>query len=187
MRVREEQTMKKAFIKGIIVLVFLLGGVGLTGCGLMYNIYENMISNGTGEPEPGDLTETGAWETGTFYYDDYRIDIEGPEVGHPSPGTEWSTFYELDDDTDVFVDFICIDGSLEDRISELENEGVEVAEGVIWDNDCYFYMDEVTNAMIELGEDVYLQVELRTDDGEVVEISEISDEFALTIGSKFGY
>ncbi len=172
--------MKKAFIKGIVVVVFLLGSMGLTGCGLLN--YWNDGGNGPQYPE----ADTGAWDTGTFYYDDYRIDIEGPEVGHPSPGTEWSTSYELDNDTDVFVDFICIDGSLEDRISELENEGVEVTEGVIWDNNCYFYMDEVTNAMIELGEGVYLRVEMRTDDSEVVEISEISDEFTLTIGSKFG-
>lgn len=173
--------MKKAFVKGIVVVTFLLGSMGLTGCGLLNDWNDG--GNGPQYPE----TETGAWETGTFYYDDYRVDIEGPKVGHPSPGTEWSTFYELDNDTDVFVDFICIDGLLEDRISELENDGVEVTEGVIWDNDCYFYMDEVTNAMIKLGEGVYLQVELRTDDGETVEISEISDEFTLTIGSKFGY
>ncbi len=170
--------MKKEFVRRSVVAVFLLGSIVLTGCRSLYHMNDGR--NGPQSPS----AETGAWESGTFYYGDYRVDIEGPKVGHPSSGTEWSTYYELDDDTDVFVDFICIDGSLEDRIYELENEDVEVSKGIIWGNDCFFYTDEHTNAMIELGEDVYLQVELRTDDGEIVEISEISDEFRLTIGSR---
>lgn len=135
--------------------------------------------------DPNEILATGAWESGTFYYKDYRIDITGPQVGHPDPDSAWATYYKEDDGDDVNVNFIEKEGSLQDRIEELEAEGLTVTEGVLWKNNCYFYVEENRSAMIPLGDDCYLQVEFIHESGTVVEPGQIPDTFTLTIGEKW--
>ena len=127
-----------------------------------------------------EIKETGAWEHGTIYYNGYQIDIVGPEVGHPSGDSLWSTYYE-DDKIYYNVDFYGIDGSLEDKITELSADETVVVEGVLWGNDCYYYIDEATIAMISLGKEAYLQVEFIPEDGSMVEFTRVPAGFELTI------
>ena len=133
-----------------------------------------------------EILATGAWESGTTYFNDYRIDITGPQVGHPDPDSAWATYYVEDDGDDVNVNLLEKEGSLPDRIEELEAEGITVADGVLWENSCYFYVEEYTNAMIPLGEDCYLQVEFIHEDEKIVEPQQIPDTFTLKIGEKWG-
>lgn len=180
--------MKKAFVKGIVAVVFVFGSMGLTGCGLLNSVYEN--STPSEEPDIEDEYVTGAWNDGMFWCGDYRVDLECPQAGHPSGSadSEWSTGYELDDGTDVNVDFFSREGAMEDRISELENQGFAVEEGMLWENPCYFYVDEVefvTIAFIQADERNYIEVAFQSWEEEIVPFDEITDEFTLTIQSKF--
>lgn len=180
--------MKKAFIKSMVGMVFLLGSIGLSGCSLLYSVSENITSAEDLDSE--DEYATGAWNDGMFWCGDYRVDIECPQAGHPSGAadSEWSTGYELDDGTDVNVDFFSREGSMEDRISELENQGFTVEEGILWENPCYFYVDEVefvTIAFIKADESNYIEVTFESWEEEIVPFDEITDEFTLTIQSKF--
>lgn len=155
-----------------IIGIFLL----LAGC--------TSTDNKVVEEETYDMPEKGSFLKGTLYYNDYKIDIQGPKTGHPSGEALWATYYTESDGTDVTVDIYGRDGSLEDRIKELENEGKEVAEGVLWENKCYFYFDEATIAMIPLGENAYLQVELISDDGTIRECTRVPATFTLNIEKK---
>lgn len=40
--------MKKTLLKVAVITMFLLGSIGLSGCGLLYNMYANMSSGGSG-------------------------------------------------------------------------------------------------------------------------------------------
>lgn len=141
---------------------------------------------GVPKEDPNEILATGAWEHGTLYFDDYRIDITGSQVGHPDPDSDWATYYKEEDGTDVNVNFLEKEGSWQDRIEELEAEGITVTEGILWENNCYFYVEEYINAIIPLGEDCYLQVELIREDDTIVEPEEIPDTFTLKIGEKWG-
>lgn len=95
---------KDYIIAGIIVIVCL--------CSVVAGAF---ISGDSGNPaiEPTEeketLTEeheTGAWEKGTLYHNDYEIILSCPEAGHPSGGTDWSISYQDETgDIDVMVDF----------------------------------------------------------------------------------
>ena len=77
---------------------------------------------------------------------------------------------------------------MEDRISGLENQGFAVEEGMLWENPCYFYVDEVefvTIAFIQADERNYIEVTFQSWEEEIVPFDEITDEFTLTIQSKF--
>ena len=159
--------------KRIVLLICVLGTMWLlVGCAWTGEQFKN---NDTSE-----VMDTGAWESGTSYFNDYKIDITGPKVGSPSPGTLWSTYYETGDTT-VYVDFYGKEGSLEKRIEELEKEGHVIQKGVLWGNACRFYIDEATIAMIPMGEDGYLQVEFTYEGDDLVEMTRVSDGFTLTI------
>ena len=164
--------MKRNLFYIFLIVITLL----ITGC--------SRTTKGSPKKDPNEIMDTGAWESGTFYYDDYRIDITGPQVGHPDPYSAWATYYKEDTGDDVNVNFLEKEGSLQDRIEELEAEQIPVNEGVLWENDCCFYVEEYTNAMISLGEDCYLQVEFIHEDGKIVEPEEIPDTFTLKIGEK---
>ena len=111
----------KSILLGLLCCI-MIGS--MVGCGER----SNQIGQVNSEEEEMD---TGAWESGTVYYNDYKIDITGPKVGHPSGETLWSTYYE-DDDKNVDVDFYGKEGSLEERIEELTAEGIEVSNGWLW-------------------------------------------------------
>ena len=167
--------MKKAFVKGSVVVVFLLGSIGLSGCDLLYSLYDNMMGG-----------DTGAWKEGSFVYRGYWIVIEGPNAGCPSGEIDWSTHYDLEDGTKVNVNLTAKEGTLEDRIAE-EAERMTVSEGILWDNSCYFYYDEeddgepITVALLEVGEENHLEIRFDSYEDEVVLFEEIPDTFALTI------
>lgn len=158
---------------------------GLLSCMMLVSIMGCSFSESGGRAEVQVTSEedmdTGAWEKGTVYYNDYRIDIEGPKVGHPSGDSLWSTYYEDENEKDVNVDFYGIEGSLKERIEELTAEGKEVSKGWLWGNKCQFYIDNATICMIPLGEDAYLQVEFTHDDDSLAELTRVSDGFTLTI------
>ena len=165
-----------------------IGSIGLSGCGLLNNVFENITLSEEADIE--DEYVTGAWNDGMFWCGDYRVDLECPQAGHPSGAadSEWSTGYELDDGTDVNVDFFSREGAMEDRISELENQGFTVEEGILWENPCYFYVDKVefvTIAFIQADERNYIEVTFESWEEEIVPFDEITDEFTLTIQSKF--
>lgn len=124
--------------------------------------------------------DTGAWESGTVYYNDYKIAISGPKVGHPSHGTLWSTYYE-DGEESIDVDFYGKEGSLEKRIEELKAEGKDVSKGWLWGNECQFYLDNATIAMVPLGDDGYLQVEITREDGALTEMTRVHNGFTMNI------
>lgn len=188
--------MKKACIKVVVAVVLLCGSINLSGCGLLYNTYENVAFTEVGtevvieNTKPQDEYVTGAWQEGMFWCGDYRVDLECPEAGHPSGSadSEWSTGCKLDDGTSVNVDFFSREGSVETRIAELENEGVTVEEGVLWENPCNFYMDDekiVTIVFIRADENNYVEIVFESWDGDAVPFEEIPDEFTFTIADKF--
>lgn len=156
--------MRKKILAYIFIVVLSLS---LVGCAQNESTTEEM--------------DTSAWEKGTVHYNDYRIDIEGPKVGHPSGDSLWSTYYEDENEKDVNVDFYGIEGSLEERIEELTAEGKEVLQGKLWGNKCQFYIDNATICMIPLGEDAYLQVEFTHEEDSLAELTRVSSEFSLTI------
>ena len=140
-----------------------------------------LSNDGQSTQEDTQEMDTGAWESGTVYYNGYRIDIEGPKVGHPSSGSLWSTYYEDENEKDVNVDFYGIEGSLKERIEELTAEGKVVSKGWLWGNECQFYIDKATICMIPLGKDAYLQVEFTHEEDSLAELTRVSDGFTLTI------
>ena len=163
--------MKKTFKKCIVVVVFLLGSIGLTGCGLLSSTNEEEII-------------AVSSNSGTFYHGEYKIYMESSNtIGRPLD-SDWGSYYKTDDDINVDICFYFKDGFIGESISALEDAGKVVEESVLWGNDCYFYTDDVTTALIELGEDAYLQVDFISEDGVIVEITEIPDEFVLTIGTR---
>lgn len=174
--------MTKTNLKAIILLTLLISSIGLSGCGLLYNTNGNAHSD--------DEYVTGAWKEGSFWCGDYQINLVCPEAGHPSGSmdSDWSTGCKLEDGTSVNVDFYSKEGSLEDRIAEIENEGIAVAEGVLWDNPCSFYVDDielVTVVFMEVDSSNYIQVEFISWESEVVPFEDIPDEFTLEIESGF--
>lgn len=85
------------------------------------------------------------------------------------------------------VDFFAREGALEDRITEAEDEGMTVSEGMLWENPCYFYEDHVeliTIALIEVDEGNYVEISFKSWE-EVVPFEEIPDAFTLTIKERF--
>lgn len=165
--------MKKAFLKGIVVMVLLFGSLGLTGCGLLYSLFD--------EPE------TGTWKKGSICCGVYSVTVEGPYSGAPSY-SDWSTYCKLEDGTKVYVEFYGKEDSLEGRIAEVEAEGITVSEGILWDNSCYFYYDEeeedgepITIVLFEVWGENYLEVEFSLYEDEILPFEEIPDTFTLTI------
>ncbi len=140
-----------------------------------------LLNNRQSTEEDIQEEDTGAWESGTVYYNGYRIYIEGPKSGSPSVDSLWSTYYEDENEKDVNVDFCGIEGSLEERIEELTSEGKVVSKGWLWENECQFYIDKATICMIPLGKDAYLQVEFTHEDDSLAELTRVSDGFTLTI------
>ncbi|MBQ7833595.1 MAG: hypothetical protein IJ336_08480 [Lachnospiraceae bacterium] len=179
--------MKKAFIKVAVATVCLMGAMGLSGCGILYNVYENMTSGGSGSnTNIYDEPVTGAWKEGSFWCGDYIVELVCPEAGHPSGSadSDWSTGCELEDGTNVNVDFYAREGSLADRITEAEDAGMTVSEGMLWENPCYFYEDDVeliTIALIEVDEGNYVEISFESWDEEVVPFDEIPDAFTMEV------
>ncbi len=182
--------MKKTLLKVAVIAVFLMGAMGLSGCGLLYNVYENMTSGGSGSnTHIYDEPVTGAWKEGSFWCGDYTVNLVCPEAGHPSGSvdSDWSTGCELEDGTDVMVHFYAREGLLEDRIKEAEDAGMTVSEGVLWNNPCYFYEDDVefdTVTLIEVDENNYVEIIFSTWE-KAVPFEEIPDAFTLTIEERF--
>ncbi len=116
-------------------------------------------------------------------YSDYWIDLECPNTGHPSGSIDslWSTYYMNEADERVDVNIYGIEGDLGSLIDELTTSGIEVSEGVLWHNECYFYIDEMTVALIPLGNFNYLQIIFGNKDGVVVDSSSIPNTFTMNI------
>lgn len=131
--------------------------------------------------------EQGSFKKGGFMYSDYWIDLECPNTGHPSGSIDslWSTYYEDEKGEQVDVDIFGMEGDLGSLIDELAANGFEVSKGVLWDNECYFYIDEITVALIPLGNKNYLQIEFEHEDGVVIENSSIPDTFTMKITLAF--
>jgi len=155
--------------------------LSLVGCVQDRELLNNRQSTEEDVQEDIQEEDTGAWESITVYYNGYRIDIEGPKVGTPSPDSLWSTYYEDENEKDVNVDFYGIEGSLKERIEELTTEGKVVSKGWLWGNECQFYIDKATICMIPLGKDAYLQVEFTHEEDSLAELTRVSDGFTLTI------
>ena len=188
--------MKKSFIKIIVAVVLVYGSINIVGCGSLYNAYENTASTEAilevvgGNTELVDENETGAWNNGMFWCGDYCVNLECPEAGHPSGvvDSEWSTGCKLDDGTSVNVDFFSREGFVEDRIAELENAGMIIEEGVLWENSCHFFRDEEENALIvfiKVDENNYIEITFKTRDETAILFGDIPDVFTLTITDKF--
>ena len=129
--------------------------------------------------------EKGSFKKGGFLFSDYWIDLECPYSGHPhgdvSGDSLWSTYYEAENGERVDVDIFGIEEDSDSFIDELIKSGIEVSEDVLWDNDCYFYTDDVTVAVIPLGKKDYLQIVFEHNDGLIVESSSIPDTFTLEV------
>lgn len=184
--------MNKKLQKIIVAVVILLGNMNLAGCGLLYNAYEEITSTETktkvvnGDSAETDENETGAWNEGMFWCGNYCVNLECPEAGHPSgaANSEWSTGYKLDDGRFVNVDFFSREGSVEERIVELENDGATVKDGVLWDNSCDFYTDtaeSVTIVLIKVDDNNYIEIAFEDWDGNAILFEDISEEFTLSI------
>lgn len=147
----------------IAVLVFWMAGCS------------EVLTKGSTSTEEMD---TGAWNSGIVYYNGYKISIECSEVGHPSGESLWSVYYtDVNSDKDINVDIYGKEGSCEDRIEELIDGGYEMSEGKLWGNSCHYYIEDVTIALIPLGDDGYLQIEI--DSG--FESARVPNTFTLTI------
>ncbi len=140
-----------------------------------------------GNTEIYEEKETGSFKKGGFMYSDYWIDIECPNTGHPSGSIDslWSTYYKAKTGEQVDVDIFGMEGDLGSLINELAVSGIEVSEGVLWDNECYFYIDAMTVALIPLGKNNYLKIEFEHENGVVVENSSIPDTFYMKITQVF--
>lgn len=124
--------------------------------------------------------DTGTSKDVKFRYLDYYIYVTSPESGCPSSETLWSTDYK-DGEEYVNVDFYGKEGSLEKRIEELKAEGKDVSNGWLWGNECQFYVDNATIAMVPLGDDGYLQVEITREDGALTEMTRVHNGFTMKI------
>ena len=167
---------------GVIRRKILICLCAMTSISLLVGCVQGRGLSNDGQSTQKDTQEmdTGAFYKGTHYYNDYSIYIETPNVGHPSDGSLWSTYYD-DDGKNIDVDFYGIEGSLEERIEELTDEGKEVSKGWLWGNECQFYIEKATICMIPLGEDAYLQVEFTHEDDSLAELTRVPSAFTLTI------
>lgn len=127
--------------------------------------------------------ETGSFKKGGFMYSDYWVNLECQNAGHPSGSIDslWSTYYKDENGESVDVDIFGIEGNSDSFIDELTTKGIKVSEGVLWDNECYFYTSDMTVAIIPLGKNDYLQILFEHEDGLLVEIADIPDTFILEI------
>jgi len=127
--------------------------------------------------------EKGSFKKGGFMFSDYWISLECPYSGHPSGTIDslWSTYYNDENSVSVFVDIFGVEGNSDTLIDELANNGIKVSEDVLWDNECYFYTDDVTVAIIPLGKNDYLKIVFKHRDGLTVESSSIPDTFTLEV------
>lgn len=159
---------------GTRILCLCVVALALVGCAQGRVFFEHRNT------DDSDVMDTGSFKRGTFYQNDYKIDIEFPYDGHPSGDILWSTYFENEGDGErISVDIYGKEGALEKRVDELVEGGKKVQEGVLWGNSCSYYMDEITIAMIPLGEDGYLQVEI---DGEFESVNELeSVTFLVTL------
>ncbi len=120
--------------------------------------------------------DTGAWNGGTVTHNGIKIYINGPESGHPSGEAIWSTYYDDEENQiDINIDYFAIEGSLQEKMQELEQESVEVGEETLWGNACFYYTEQyeylsqdeeaiITEALhvfISLNEDNYLELYIR--------------------------
>ena len=127
--------------------------------------------------------ENGSFKKGGFMYSDYWIDLECPNTGHPSGSIDslWSTYYEDQTGEQVDVNIFGMQGDFDSLINELVVSGIEVTKGVLWNNDCYFYIDDMTVAIIPLGKKDYLQITFGDSDGVVIDSSSIPNTFTMNI------
>ena len=130
-----------------------------------------------------DTKETGSFKKGGFMYSDYWVALECPNAGHPSGSIDslWSTYYKDEAGENVNVNFFGIEGDLDSHIEEVTKGGNEVNEGVLWDNECYFYSGDLTVALIPLGKHNYFQITFEHEDGKVIESSNIPDSFYMKL------
>lgn len=164
---------KDYIIAGIIVIVCL--------CSVVAGAF---ISGDSGNPaiEPTEEKETqteeyetGAWEKGTLYHNDYEIILSCPEVGSPSGEINWSTYYQDDTgDIDVMVDFRFQDELLDEKKKVLEEEFVELLETELWNHQIVYYIAdyeyeiggsetlvaEQIVAMLPMEDGTYIQIEI---------------------------
>ena len=94
--------------------------------------------------------EKGSFKKGGFMFSDYWISLECPYSGHPCGDVTgeslWSTYYEDENGERVELDIFGVEGNSDTLIDELAKNGIKVSKDVLWDNECYFYIDDVTVA-----------------------------------------
>ena len=135
----------KSILKTVVGIAFIITMFGMTACTFV---------------NPKEKGETGAFESMTTYYGDYRIEVNAKNPGHPEGDSIFVTYFHWYDKqnfkTDVRVHFYFISNPLSEDYNNLDHE-IEVG-----GKNCYYVSDSDTeiSLLYEVDEETYLKIEL---------------------------